>query len=375
MKAKRRILLMYISKVSGHRQATMAISKALKKHIPDSEIMSINGFGYNYPVLEGVVNAAYMSVIRHTPKVWDYMYDNPRIVKRSANLRKFLYKSSHKKLEKLFKDFNADTVICSQAFPCGMVADFKLATKRKLSLFGVLTDWAPHSFWINEGVDHYIVPSDDTRDRFVQKGVSEDRIHVFGIPIRAGFSKRMNKQEVRESLGFDPLVPTILLMGGGQGLGFMKETVKALGALPLALQMIVVAGANQNLFKWLGREVRKSSKKIVFYDYANNVDALMDAADFIVTKPGGMTTAECLVKGLPMLIFNPLPGQESRNTDFLLAKGIAAHADDLDHLRDEVELLLRSPERLKSMSLSALDNGKPHAADDIARLVLEARAV
>jgi hypothetical protein len=75
--------------------------------------------------LEQVVNAAYMTVIKHTPKVWDYMYDNPKVLKRSANLRNFLNKSSHKKLEKLFKEFPADTVICSQAFPCSMVADFK----------------------------------------------------------------------------------------------------------------------------------------------------------------------------------------------------------------------------------------------------------
>ncbi len=367
---QRKILLMYISRVSGHRQATVAISKSLKKFIPDAEVMSINGFGYNYPLLEHVVNAAYMTVIKHTPGVWDYIYDNPRVVKRSANLRKFLNKSSHKKLEKLFREFPADTVICSQAFPCSMVADYKVSRGLKFNLIGTLTDYAPHSYWINDGVDHYIVPSEDTRARFIGKGVSPAKIKAFGIPIRYKFAGRLDKAAVRESLGLDPRIPVVLVMGGGQGLGPMKDAVKELVRMDMPIQLVVVAGANLKLFRWLKKTAPASSRKIVYYDYANNVDELMEAADLIVTKPGGMTTSECLVKGLPMLIINPLPGQEERNANFLLEQGIAVRVNDLVDLADEVEILFKSPERLKAMSRAAYDNGKPHAADDIARLVM-----
>jgi processive 1,2-diacylglycerol beta-glucosyltransferase len=366
----RKILLMYISKVSGHRQATVAISKSIKKFLPDADVMSINGFGYNYPLLENVVNATYMGIIRHTPKVWDYLYDNPKVVKRSANLRKFLNKSSHKKLGKLLKDFPADTIICSQAFPCGMVADYKAAHGLKTTVIGVLTDWAPHSYWINEGVDYYVVPSEDTKDRFVKKGVPASKIRVFGIPIRSKFVEKMDKKKVKEDLGLDPFVPTVLVMGGGQGLGAMKEAVKSLMALPMALQFIVVAGSNVPLYRWLMKTAKASSKKIVYYDYANNVDELMEAATLIVTKPGGMTTSECLAKGLPMVVASPLPGQEARNTDFLIEKGIGVYVHDIRDLAEEVEILLKSPERLQAMSRAAYENSRPHAADDIAKLVL-----
>ena len=371
MTKRRKILLMYISKVSGHRQATMAISKSLKKFLPDAEVMSINGFGYNYPLLEHVVNAAYMTVIKHTPKVWDYLYDNPKVVKRSANLRNFLNKSSHKKLEKLFKEFPADTVICSQAFPCSMVADFKASRGLGFNLIGTLTDYAPHSYWINDGVDHYVVPSEDTKERFIKKGVDAGKIKPFGIPIRSKFAEKMDKKVMRESLGLDPDVPVILVMGGGQGLGPMKEAVKKLLGSSLPMQFIVVSGANQKLFRWLKKTAPSSFKKIVHYDYANNVDELMEAAHLIVTKPGGMTTAECMAKGLPMVIVNPLPGQEERNADFLLEKGIAIRVHDLTDLAEEVEILLKSPERLAAMSRAAYDNSKPYAADDVARLVTE----
>ncbi len=370
---RRHILLMYISKVSGHRQATMAISKSLKKEIPDAEVTSINGFGYNYPILENVVNAAYMGIIRHSPRVWDYLYDNPRVVKRSANLRKFLNASSHKKLEKLFREFPADTVVCSQAFPCAMVADYKVKHHLDMTIIGVLTDWAPHSYWINDGVDYYVVPSEDTKGRFVKKGVPAEKILVLGIPIRSNFADKLDKGDVRKKLGLEPYVPTALIMGGGQGLGPMKEAVKELMKIPAGLQMIVVAGANRPLFKWLRKNAPRASNKVLFFDYASNIDQLMEASDLIVSKPGGMTTSECLAKGLPMVIVSPLPGQEARNTDFLLEKGIGIHVHDVRDLAEEVGLLLSSPERLKYMSRAARENGKPHAADDIARLVKEAR--
>jgi processive 1,2-diacylglycerol beta-glucosyltransferase len=159
-------------------------------------------------------------------------------------------------------------------------------------------------------------------------------------------------------------------MGGGQGLGPMKEAVKKLLESSTPLQFIVVSGANLKLAKWLKKAARVSPKKIVHYDYANNVDELMEAAHLIVTKPGGMTTVECLAKGLPMVIINPLPGQEERNADFLLEKGIAIRVHDLMDLAEEVDLLVKSPERLQSMARAARENSKPYAADDLAKLVM-----
>ena len=96
----------------------------------------------------------------------------------------------------------------------------------------------------------------------------------------------------------------------------------------------------------------------------------MEISTLIITKPGGMTTSECLAKGLPMVIVNPLPGQEMRNTDFLLEKGIAIRIDNTKDVGEEVEILLKSPERLTTMSKAAFEHGKPHAALDIAKLIL-----
>ncbi|MBF0386037.1 MAG: galactosyldiacylglycerol synthase, partial [Candidatus Omnitrophica bacterium] len=120
----------------------------------------------------------------------------------------------------------------------------------------------------------------------------------------------------------------------------------------------------------LQKQATKSEKKILIFEYAKNVSELMEVADLIITKPGGMTTSESLAKGLPMVIVNPLPGQEMRNTDFLIQKGIAIRVDDATDLGEEVELLFRSPERMLSMSEAAYKNSKPRATEKICNLIL-----
>lgn len=369
-KQPRRILLMYITKVSGHRQATIAIQKSIKNALPDAEIMSINGFEYTYPILEKVVNRAYMGVIKRAPKIWDKMYDNPKLVKRSKVIKEFLHKKSHKKLHRLFESFNPDTVICTQAFPCGMVADYKTTHQSNFNLIGVLTDFAPHAYWLNAGVDYYIVPSEDAKKRFMHLGISQDSIKVFGIPIRMKFAEKMSKDQAAKNLGLDPQIPSVLIMGGGQGLGPIKKVVQSLMKVSNPFQLIVIAGVNVKLMDWLKKMQAQAKQKMLIYDYANNVHELMDVASLIITKPGGMTTSESLAKGLPMIIVNPIPGQEMLNTDFLINKGIALRVDDVDQIAHEVQDLLSSPQRLASMRKAAYEHGRPFAAKDIADLVV-----
>ena len=375
---KRRVLLMYITRVSGHRQATVSIQRALKDLNPDVEAPTVNGFGYTYPLLDKVVHRTYMSVIKRTPKVWDYLYDNPSIVKKSEPFKKYLHRTSHKKIDRLFKRYRPDTVVCTQAFPCGMVADYKREKNLDFKLIAVLTDYAPHSYWLNEGVDYYIVPSSEAKERFIKKGVPEDMIKVYGIPIRPKFAVQLDRGPIAERLEFDLKIPVALIMGGGQGLGPIKSVVSSLMALQLPVQTIVLTGTNKKLVKWLQKESESLSrkkggqeKKLLFYEFANNVDELMELATLIISKPGGMTTSESLAKGLPMVIVNPLPGQEMRNTDFLLKKGIGIRIDKTSDIGEEIELLLKSPDRLTAMSKAAYASGKPHAALDIAKLILD----
>jgi processive 1,2-diacylglycerol beta-glucosyltransferase len=252
-----------------------------------------------------------------------------------------------------------------------MVASYKKKHNLKTLLVGVLTDFSPHSFWINEGVDYYIVPSIEARERFISKGVDPDSIKVYGIPIQSKFSVQLDREPIARQLGFDPEVPTILVMGGGQGLGPIKNVIKSLMKVEMNIQVVVLAGTNKKIVSSLRNKVKKSDKKILILEYTKNVDELMDLATLIITKPGGMTTAESLTKGLPMVIIDPIPGQEMRNTDFLINKGIGIRIDSTRDIGEEIEMLLRSPGKIFDMSKAAYEHGKPHATLDIAKLILD----
>ena len=347
----------------------MAIEKSLKDLAPDCEILAINGFGYTYPLLEQVINKAYMGIIKNTPQVWEYLYDNQKIAKRFESLKTFLHKSSHKKLAELFNDFKPDVVVCTQAFPCGMAADYKRSENLPIKVIGVLTDHAPHLYWVHEGVDYLVVPSEMAKQRYLKEGYKQDQVKVLGIPIRPKFAEYLNREAICQKLKLDPHMPIVLIMGGGQGLGPMKETAKALLALKKTLQLIVISGTNVKLYEWL-RKQQKKDKKILVYDYAANVDELMTVASLIVSKPGGMTTSECLTKGLPMVIVDPIPGQEQRNAQFLVHAGIAVKVNEKQDIASTIEHLLQDKARLQSMRTAALKHAKPHAAADIARLAL-----
>jgi processive 1,2-diacylglycerol beta-glucosyltransferase len=361
---------MYISQVSGHRQGAVAISKSLKSLDPDCEVLSINGFGYIYPLMEKIINTTYMGVIKRAPKIWEYLYDNPKVIKFSEKWKQSIHKSSHKKLKPLIDEFKPDVVVCTQAFPCGMVADYKMTHHLAFKVIGVLTDYAPHLYWLHEGVDYYVVPSQEACDRYVKEGVPVERIKIFGIPIRMKFAQPAGGALIAKKLGLDLNIPTILIMGGGQGLGPMKEAVKSLVRLERPLQLIVICGTNVKLVNWIKKIQRRTAKKIIFYDYAGNVDELMEVSTLIVSKPGGMTTSECLAKGLPMVIVAPIPGQEERNSQFLVNQGIAIRVDDKRHIAHEIDALLNNPKQLAAMKQAALKNGKPMASENIARLIL-----
>ena len=368
---RKRILLMYITDVSGHRSAAIAIEKALRSLAPNVEILSINAFKYTNPISERIVNRIYTAVIKKTPKIWDYMYDNPRVKKSLESLKQFIHRNNSPKLRRLFDSFRPDAVVCTQAFPCGMVADCKKWNNSSLPLVGVLTDFVPHAYWVYDQVDYYVTPAEEVSQRLMKKGVPEEKIRAFGIPFNSEFNQPVNKQEVKRRLGLDPSAKVILIMGGGQGLGPLKTIYKCLEQVKQPLQEIIITGTNKKLYRQLKKKVVKSRHKVSLHGYVNNINELMSVSDLIVTKPGGITTAEALSKGLPMIIIKPLPGQEMNNTDFLINQQAAIKLNKARQIREVVEDLLKHPEKLKALSAAAALTGRPDAAFDTARFILD----
>jgi processive 1,2-diacylglycerol beta-glucosyltransferase len=362
---------MYITARSGHCQAARAVEQGIRQLRPDAEILTIDAFQYLNPFLARMVDRMYLSVIQKRPELWEYLYDNPEVVERSRRFRTMLHRYDSPRLKGLLEDFQPEAIACTQAFPCGLVADYKSENGFGVPLYAVLTDFLPHAYWVHDRVDGYLVPSDQTRGWLTDRGVRSDRIHVTGIPIDPSFSESPDPVAIRRRLQMDASVPAVLLMGGGQGLGPLLEAVDALDDLSQSFQMLAVTGTNETLYHRLITRAPKLQHPIQVFGHVDFIRDLMSVSDLIVTKPGGLTTSEALAEGLPILAVHPIPGQENNNARFLVDQGVACWIQNTEELARLVQELLDHPTRRREIAGRARALGRPRSAVDAARLILE----
>lgn len=371
MPPSKNILILYITERSGHHHAALALQKAFLSIDPSARVTCVNGFRYIFPVAERLIHKTYLFVIKRMPFIWRNMYDQPRFFRSTDRIKHWIHRRAVGRIKNLLEQTRPDAVLCTQAFPCGLFAFYKKEYASVYKLYGVLTDFAPHAYWVHDEADGYIVGSDQTRHWLAEKGVPADRIHTFGIPIDPKFSRSLDVAEVKANYGLEQDVPVVLIMGGGHGLGPIKKVLKSLDESCLKLQLIVVCGINEKLYRWLLRQ--RFQRRMLAFRYTDQIDRLMSAASLIVTKPGGITTAEALAKQLPMVILHPIPGQEKRNTDFLVSQQAALSADGVSDIVPAVEKILShasSAQRMKEAIVNAGLN-KPTSAQQTARFVLE----
>lgn len=367
----RRILFLYLTKHSGHYAAAVAIDEAVRRLNGHVDTMLLDSFSHTNPVLSKVTLRAYLAALKAAPEIWEWMYDNPEFKERTAKIRELLNRGSSKKLQRLLVDFQPDAVVCTQAFACGVIASWKRAMGiDSPALVGVLTDFVAHRYWAHEKVDLYVVPNDETKQTLISQGVPPERIEADGIPVDEKFLKPVDKMAVLKVLGLKPDLPKVLVMGGSLGLGPMKSVIRKLDKLPQPFDIIAVTGKNEELKDRLSRKGRKLRHHTTIFGFVENVCELMDIAEMVVTKPGGITTAEALVKQLPMIIINPIPGQEAKNTEFLLSRDVAVQAEDASDVMLYVDEFFRNPEKLRRMREAAKILGRPYASDHAAGAIL-----
>ena len=365
-----RVLLLYITAHSGHYRASHAIVQALRRLEPRAPVRTVDAFQAFNPFLSRFVDRIYMTVIRNTPEVWEYLYDNPSVAHRGRGLQRWIHRHNAPTLRRLLEEFRPTVIACTQAFPCGVVAAYKRATGLRTPLYAILTDFIPHQFWLQDGVDTYFVGSDAARARLIEHGVPEKRIQQSGIPIDPVFADPQDGAARCLSLGLDPQRPTVLLMGGGQGLGPIEQVARALDALPQRLQLVILTGMNAALKRRLTAILPQFRRRVVVLGHVPFVHELMSFATLIVTKPGGLTAAEALAKRLPIIIVDPIPGQEVNNTEFLLGRQAAVRAQRWELVPRLVDDLLERPDRLTALRQAAGALGRPRSALDIAQVLL-----
>ncbi|MBU1121751.1 MAG: glycosyltransferase [Candidatus Omnitrophota bacterium] len=366
----KRILIFYISDFGGHSKAAENIKEAFRYKNSDAKVLSINGFGYFYPYWEKFVDFLYTIVIKHIPNLWGGIYDRKRVIKSLTPCRTLVNRMTFGKLSRLIDSFNPTCFVATQAFPCGLVADFKQKFGLKIPLIAVVTDYYPHRFWIHSCIDKYVVACQEAKNILVKEGVDEEKIKVLGIPISVKFLNAYSREDVANRLNCNKDLDSVLIMGGGLGIGPIKKIAQQLDSLDSKFQIIVVCGRNKMLYNWFEKNKKDFKKPIFCFGYIDFVHKIMNFADIIITKAGGITVSEALAKSLGIIIINPIPGQEERNVNYLLRRGAVVKVENTALIAAVVKEMLRDKSKIYSLKEKARENSFIDSSLRIVDLIL-----
>jgi processive 1,2-diacylglycerol beta-glucosyltransferase len=314
-----------------------------------------------------VYGKAYLDLVNKAPHVLGYFYDlldqpSRSGLHRADRLRLAAEKLNLKRFMSFLVDEPWDLVINTHFLPAEIIAS--LRTKRKLDVpqVTVTTDFDTHRLWVNQPCEHYFTATDEGALYLHSWGVPQSDTTVTGIPVHPVFSEPKDRPSLVDKLGLTGDRPIILQSAGGFGVGPIEKLYRAILDVAEPLQILVVTGRNEKAKKQLDLVRVPSRHRSKVLGFTDNMDELMAVADLVVSKPGGLTTSETLSRGAAMVVVNPIPGQESRNSDFLLENGAAIKVNNIATMAHKVTALLRDPERLARLKANAQRLGRPRAA-------------
>lgn len=354
-----KVLILSVTAGYGHHAAAQAVYHELETR--GITVLLVDLFKLVSKTLYDTVDKGYLFSTRYIPRPYGQIYSalekNRTLRRRTLSL--FVTELVANRFSGFIEDFAPDVIVCSHIF-CAMVMDeLKARDRLDAPVISILTDYTFHPFWDDIPRIEYIVTGSSLLNlKASKKGIEESRLLPFGIPVHGKFRNRTPREEARARLGLDPGRFTLLCIGGSMGHGHMVKTIQSLDKMDEDLQVICVCGNNEKIYLRLSR--MRFEKPIKIFGFVNNIDLLMDAADCIITKPGGLTTTECIQKRLPMILVDPIPGQEERNAEFFTNLGAAIRCSRHFPVDEAVFLLLNAPGRLRQMAESL----EQIAADD-----------
>ena len=388
-----RVLIYSVSAGAGHIRAAEAIATAFKRFHPEVEVEHVDVMKLVPDAFKKAYSDTYLKVVNSLPNVWGWLYARADKVPPDSALvsvRKFVQRLNTKDILEHAAERQPDVILATHFLPAEIFSDLtkrKRAFKAKDStpppkLAVVITDHDVHQLWIHPNVDRYYTASDEIRYLLAERMGDKQSIRTTGIPCSPEFGELIDepaRQRLRKMMGLaDTPSPTLLLNAHGCGVNGAGAASSLGGVVSGVLRkggpktVLVIAGRNAKIQEALSAAIEVPPGCVVkMYGYVNNMHELMGIADLITTKPGGLTTSECLARCLPMILVSPIPGQEERNAEMLLEQGCAALARTPSALAYKLETLLNDPARLNRMRESCRRTGKPRAAEDIASDVVE----
>ncbi len=364
-----RLLLVYGFEPSGHASAAIALQAAAKARGLEAERLNVS---LHHRWFGPAVARAYMALIQRFPGVWRALYDNERVANVALAWRRIYLILNHRKLERTLARLRPDVIVCTHAPPLGALALEKERGGLSCPLAGVVTDFKAHTYWIRPGADLYLAPTQAAAAEMVRRGIPEENLRVTGIPIHPAFAAALPPAEARRRLGLPQGAPVVTLSGGSRGLGKISSVAEALLAKLPAARILVLTGVNRPLFRHLKARHRGQGRLWVYPALdAPRMAEVLAASDLLVGKAGGLSVSEALAVGVPIIIFEPIPGQEAENAAFLSSSGAALVAPTLEDAAGLAASALE-PGRLAALKARARALGRPDSADRAVAAIVEA---
>lgn len=373
----KKVMIFYAAYGGGHLSAARSIKENIEANYPNIDVKLVDCMEYVNKYVNKVTTKAYSEIAKKAPRTWGKMYWQSQkgpLAHISTTSNKVL----SIKLNKLLQDFEPDIIISTHPFGTQMCAYLKKLGKLNAKIATVMTDYAPHDQWLvfNHYVDYYFVSHDGMKKQLHEKGIPNEKIFATGIPLSNKFLLKYDKTEILESFGLSPDKKTVLFFGGGEfGLGKTQtfKIFKSFIECHENIQIVAIAGKNPKMkesFENLVEELGKQNNVKVL-EYTNKVPELMSISDLVVTKPGGLTTTESLASGLPIVVINPIPGQEEENATYLEENKVAIWIRKDDNIEQILNELFSNPDKIQEMKIRARIISKKNSTKDICKILLQ----
>jgi processive 1,2-diacylglycerol beta-glucosyltransferase len=373
MDVLKKILIVYTNAGAGHRRAAEALYQVAAAQFPTATIRILDTLDYATPFLRKHYPGSYLFMVHYCPWLWGlfyYLVDSRFIYPLVRWFRRTTNSLHCQKFENYIQEEKPDLVISTHFLPNEIISHIKRKHGFTTCLATCITDYYPHMFWRDTGVDWYFTPNRDLAERLGKWGVPAERIKDFGIPIMPEFGLEQPVAALRLRLGLTEKF-TVLITSGGYGVGPAEELIEQLKRIRRSFQAIVICGNNPKLVADLAHFKDDPGHRFQIYGFVDNMHELMSISDVMISKAGGLTTTEAMAKGLPLIVLYPIPGQESSNCDFLLQYRASLRARSPRHARRLVEELLTKPEKVRILKDNIRKLSRPRAATQICTLLAE----
>ena len=367
----KRVLILSASVGSGHVKAADALARAMRARSDVDEVLSDDSLDHTNVLHKQFYSTLYKKLSAMLPEFLGWWYetsDDPWVADKG---RLLIDLPQALPLINLVREFKPDVILCTHFMPAGVISWLIANGKLEARLGVVITDFHFHAFWITRAFNWYFVAQEDDKIHMEALGLPADRIEVTGIPVEPEFGAPVDANAVLERHGLQPGRPTLLVAGGALGMSPATAVVRQLLQLDRDFQAIIVCGKNEEMLNEIVDLLKDRPGDFRVFGYTKEMSDFMSVATILLSKPGGMTTAEAVACGLPMMILDPIGGQEERNADVLLEAGAAVKCTEVTLVAHKLRRLLDDPERLRQMSRNARSLGHPNAAAEISRIVLE----